>query len=263
MSTDPLSAATRTAKRNLLLAAMAGITYSAFDVSISKIPIGNIAIDFDNRVFAFLLVATLLYFLGTFALYYFIDVKNIEQTKHQSDKEKNYRAENALFPQRYAQRTMTRIEKLLAPRIEVSSSSSPRQIEKFLIEMENPQFEVGLVDHFVRSTRHGFNLELTKEKRSDPRRPINLEEDEPELSHKVNAALQHAFDKYLLARRLNIARVAVGLYGVRTIYLIRNYLVDGAFPIALAIVALTSILQLTDLDWLKSLVPNPNRALTK
>ena len=83
MTTDPLSTATRTAKRNLLATATVAITYSAFDVSISKIPVSGLAIEFDNRVFAFLLIAVLLYFMVTFALYYYIDIRNVDEPRHQ------------------------------------------------------------------------------------------------------------------------------------------------------------------------------------
>jgi hypothetical protein len=59
MAVDPLSPATRATKRNLLVASMLAITYRAFDVSIDKIPVAGLSISFDNRVFAFLLIATL------------------------------------------------------------------------------------------------------------------------------------------------------------------------------------------------------------
>jgi hypothetical protein len=92
MAVDPLSPATRAAKRNLLSVSVAAITYRAFDVSISRIPLGGLEIAFDNRVFAFLLLVLLLYLIATFALYYFIDIRNIEKPVHLVEKEKNHAA---------------------------------------------------------------------------------------------------------------------------------------------------------------------------
>ena len=67
---DPLSTATRATKRNLLITSILAISASAFNVKVDKIPVGGLSISFDDHLFAFLLLATLLYFFCTFALYY-------------------------------------------------------------------------------------------------------------------------------------------------------------------------------------------------
>jgi hypothetical protein len=72
---DPLSPATRATKRNLLLASVIAISASAFNVSIDRIPVGGLSITFDDRLFAFLLLIVLAYFLCIFILYYAIDIK--------------------------------------------------------------------------------------------------------------------------------------------------------------------------------------------
>jgi phosphotransferase system glucose/maltose/N-acetylglucosamine-specific IIC component len=87
---DPLSTATRATKRNLLIASVLAISANAFNVSVDKIPLAGLSINFDDRLFAFLLVITLAYFLCTFVLYYVIDMKNLETTKHQTHAETNY-----------------------------------------------------------------------------------------------------------------------------------------------------------------------------
>src|SRR4051812_6371044 len=89
--TDPLSGATRATKRNLLVASVLGIAANAFRVSVDKIPIAGLSINFDDRLFSFLLLCVLIYFLGTFILYYSIDINNFEKTSHQTESEKRYR----------------------------------------------------------------------------------------------------------------------------------------------------------------------------
>ena len=88
MAVDPLSTATRGAKRNLLIAAMLAITVKAFNISIDKIPVGPFSISYDPRVFSFLLLCVLMYFLCIFALYYFIDIRNVDKTEHQNASDK-------------------------------------------------------------------------------------------------------------------------------------------------------------------------------
>src|SRR4051794_29488572 len=87
---DPLSPATRATKRNLLIASVLGISANAFNITVDKIPLAGLSINFDDRLFAFLLVIALVYFLGTFVLYYIIDIKNLEVTKHQTAFEDRY-----------------------------------------------------------------------------------------------------------------------------------------------------------------------------
>lgn len=68
MGIDPLSSATRAAKRNLLIVSLLTITFRACQISIDKIPFSGLTINFDPGVFAFLLAALLFYFLVTFLL---------------------------------------------------------------------------------------------------------------------------------------------------------------------------------------------------
>jgi hypothetical protein len=152
---DPLSSATRTAKRNLLVAATVAITYSAFDVSISKIPVGGLAIEFDNRVFSFLLVVVLIYFTATFALYYFIDIRNIEATKHQSDTEIRYRQDREDFWNSHAAAVMTKIGKSLPKGVGYNRNAT-QQLGNFFQEMQQPFYEAHSIDSL--GTIRGLNF---------------------------------------------------------------------------------------------------------
>src|SRR5260370_19711930 len=116
---DPISSATRANKRNLLVVSVIAISASAFNVSIDKIPVGGLSISFDDRLFAFLLVVVLLYFLATFILYYAIDMKNLDPTGHQLAAEKKFQQRLAAFPPKYFTKLKEGLEKLVPANYEL------------------------------------------------------------------------------------------------------------------------------------------------
>jgi hypothetical protein len=187
VSTDPLSSATRTAKRNLLTAATVAITYSAFDVSISKIPLGGLAIEFDNRVFGFLLMAVLLYF------------------------------------------------------------------------MEHPLFEESMIDHMAGTLAFAMSPFRKRTTLRGKETPISRDED-PSLYKHLESRFRRALKAYRRRRRVHELMLLPSLYGVRVLYFIRNYLVDGLFPLGLGAFALAAVFQIIDLHWLRTLVPPPRGA---
>jgi hypothetical protein len=63
--------------------------------------------------------------------------------------------------------------------------------------------------------------------------------------------------QYRWKRRMHDIMLLPSLYGVRVLYFIRNYLVDGVFPFALAGLALLAIFQIIDFHWLRGLIPTP------
>jgi hypothetical protein len=258
MSVDPLSPSTRTAKRNLLAAATIAITYSAFDVSISKIPLGGLAIEFDNRVFAFLLISVLLYFSATFALYYFIDVRNVERTKHQTDKETGYHLARNSFCSRHATEVLQKIGKSLPKGITYNINAN-HQFGQFFQEMEKPFFEESMIDHFVRTMSIAIALQREKTSLRDSRMPISHEEN-PALYDSVEKKFRKAFTRYRRKQLIHDFKLLPSLYGVRVLYFIRNYVVDGAFPFILVAFALAAIFQIIDLHWLRTVIPNPRPA---
>ncbi len=255
MGIDPLSTATRTAKRNLLVVATVAITYSAFDVSISKIPVGGLAVEFDNRVFAFLLIVVLLYFAGTFALYYFIDIRNIEKTKHQSDKESQYQYARNTFWSRHASTVLKRIGKSLPKGVGYSEQAGG-QLANFFQEMQRPFFEERMIDHMARTLMISTNLYWKPTNRGGPPTPISPDED-PTLHKRVEKQFRRALLQYGRRQRVHDLMLLPSLYGVRALYFFRNYIVDGVFPFVLAILALAAVLQLIDLHWLRAWVPTP------
>jgi hypothetical protein len=80
---DPLSSATRATKRNLLIVSLLAITFKAFNVTTDKLSFLGLAMTYDQGTFEFLMAVSLFYLLLTFALYYYIDIRNFPRTSHQ------------------------------------------------------------------------------------------------------------------------------------------------------------------------------------
>src|SRR5436305_1195225 len=113
---DPLTPATRGAKRNLLVASVLAITFKAFDVKVDKIPVAGLSIDFDDRLFSFLLLTTTAYFLVTFVLYYFIDIRNLDTTTHQKTSDKIFSNKFSMFNQEAEDWLSRNLDPIVAPK---------------------------------------------------------------------------------------------------------------------------------------------------
>ena len=138
MSADPLSSSTRTTKRNLLVASVFAIAYAAFDVTISKIPLAGLEIEFDQRLFSFLILSVLVYFTGTFILYYYIDIRNVELTPHQKLTEGEYTKKKTNYSHAYAQWQLRKIARRLP--IPVLVEAGVGVFAATLQKFQSPQF---------------------------------------------------------------------------------------------------------------------------
>lgn len=227
---DPLSSATRATKRNLLIASVIAISANAFNISIDKIPLAGLSINFDDRLFAFLLVITLVYFLCTFILYYVIDIKNLQATQHQLKTEDTYTETLARFEYVYAERIRRRIEVALGDGYKVPTQNSsfgtlrPSDFENRLYLINRP--------------------------------PLSFSpQQNPDVYEKAATVIDSMITKFNGAKRWHSRRRRLLLLGVRAMYVLRNYFFDGILPIALGVFALVAILGHLDLHWVQRLLP--------
>jgi len=220
MAVDPLSSATRTAKRNLLIAASLAITYRTFDIAVDKIPVAGISINFDSGVFAFLLTMALLYYTLTFALYYYVDIRNFETTHHQTTVETTYKKALDTFAIDYLQHTITLVER------EIDSSQRLQSLidGDALRNFTRPFLDRRLPDKA---------LKITVRSSTEPRNPNSIPDEHlpDHLQQIVDRRMKHFWWRYWL-HRIWYERLR---WGVRLTYSVRNYIVDGVLPIALAI----------------------------
>jgi len=250
MTVDPLSSSTRTTKRNLLVASVVAISYTAFDVKVSKIPVGGLSIEFDQRVFTFLLLMVLLYFFATFALYYFIDIRNVEKTSHETKAEKLF-DDRDFFYVYETRRVQRRINRALPP--DVAFEQSENLSRKFQ-EMQSPYYNPANFSHDLSVVTEGSLLVHPK---STTRNSAEA------FLRTKNAAAYAIFDGMITNalrqfpkrfRRRN-RRLWVYLQSVRAIYFIRNYLTDGILPFALGVAAFLALFHVIDLHWLRRISP--------
>lgn len=238
---DPLSTATRATKRNLLIASVLAISANAFNISIDKIPLAGLSVNFDDRLFAFLLVITLAYFLGTFVLYYTIDIKNLEATKHQTASESGYTEKLQKFNSIYAERIATRLRKRILPEHDLTTNSdiygAPYTVETF-------------------RTHTYVVTKLTTDALGVRKTTGVSREEEPALYSSLDSLVDVWVDQYPAAWPWFRRKQSVRLYGIRAMYITRNYFFDGMLPIALGIFALIAIAGHIDLHWIQRFLPS-------
>ncbi len=235
MPVDPLSPATRTTKRNLLVAFMLAITYKAFHVTIDKIPVAGLSINFDNRVFTFLLLVALIYFLVTFVLYYFINIRNKETTAHQT-------ASEALFNKALDRFTLEYEDKL----------------EK-KVKAQFPDYAV------IRDVTPGAFAgrlatgEYPKLSKSNPlgRAIISFAEN-PEPNPVFIRATKLMLRGYRRCYWAKYISLQPRRYSIRLAYFFRNYVTDGTLPIALGCFAIIALYGKIDVQWMQLIAPAQN-----
>jgi hypothetical protein len=238
---DPLSTATRATKRNLLVASVLAISANAFSISFEKIPIAGLSISFDDRVFGFLLLVVLAYFLCTFVLYYTIDIKNLDPTPHQDRVQKALLMRLNGYPQRYTGRMQKDLEKL-AP-----------TGSRFMLE---PNF----YDRFQggdENNEPGFKLIRVNPPSSPPREAVFIERRQEEEAFRIiEARVRDWTDLYRLAAAGDRRRAKFVALLTRLMYFTRNYFFDGILPILLGLISLAAILGLIQLDWIPAFLPS-------
>jgi hypothetical protein len=239
---DPLSTATRATKRNLLIASVLAISANAFNISIDKIPLAGLSVNFDDRLFAFLLVITLAYFLCTFVLYYTIDMKNLETTKHQTEAESSFSKKIGDFEHFFFAQIRRRLNRAIRPEYEMPDGTdlygAPRTVDFFRSHS------------YVVTTLAPPDVLGQRQIQGVPR--ANNEALYASLDKKVDtwvANAPRAWRWFLIKQRSS-------LYATRAMYFARNYFFDGLLPIALGIFALIAILGHIDLHWIQRFLPS-------
>jgi len=244
----------------LLLASVVAITFRAFDISADKIPIAGIQITYDRGAFEFLMVLLLGYFLLTFALYYYIDIKNFIRVHHQDEteawrKERTYRLAHQFEREIDAQaRFLPRdkgywlgVTSTLDDHIRSRFEDFPLTLV-LIYRLHKSPINVGsFVTIYRNTTRNGRpDIEIAT-------KPTSEEEAlKVEFVNQMQDRLRALPLRYFLS---NMQTLPV-LLAVRLAYILRNYGVDGVLPIGAAIVALLGLYDLIDLHSLAALAPH-------
>jgi hypothetical protein len=239
--TDPLSPATRATKRNLLIASVLAISANAFNISIDKIPLAGLSVNFDDRLFAFLLVITLAYFLSTFVLYYAIDIKNLGPTKHQIDAESGHTRKLENFSYIFTERIKTRLRKKVRPEFDIPDGTDIYGNQHTVEFFRDHEYVVTQVAPDALGVRTIATVART---------------DNFDLYSSLDKRVDVWVGRYPAAWRWFYRKQRLLLFGTRAMYFTRNYFFDGMLPIALGIFALAAILGHIDLHWIQKFLPN-------
>jgi hypothetical protein len=236
MAIDPLSSATRNTKRNLLVASVFALAYRGFDVTIDKIPVAGLSIAFNEKLLTFFILICLLYFFATFSLYYYIDIRNAEPTPHQNASASRFQGQLVEFWQQGRHQMLAEV------------TSKLFEGHKILEGPAFGQWFSGTLDDFtnVYSIAHSNRLSPG----SLPREP-----DDKGMYRYADKALTDLRNSLRRRGRLYKVRLSISLYAVSATYIIRNYFMDGALPLLLALFAFGALANLYSVRWLQHLVP--------
>jgi hypothetical protein len=249
MAIEPFSETTLHTKRNLLVAGTLAITYRAFDVSVEKIPVAGIVIDFNRGIFAFLLVVVLFYFLVSFAVYFFIDVKNFEQPPHQLG-------------------SLDRLSKALTARVSRLTDRIEEKINGQLSDGDFIRLEARVrgdlleLQDLPKLKRRAFLRELNVAStygllKRDGSLNRRLERDKHrELYERVDRLVASAIRRSIWFEAIPTFLQRRRHSGVTFVYLLRSYILDGLFPFLLGVVGLLAMYGYLPLDWLRYVAPS-------
>lgn len=252
MVIDPLSAATRAAKRNLLVSSILVLTYRAFDISVEKIPFAGMSITFDPGVFAFLLSLAIIYFGVTFALYYYIDIRNIEETTHQKETKRNTSILIDAYTDRIAEALTLELAAGLPENHRISNVMG--QVKRIVVFFGVRRFTDAILfrDEFDPAwIPLSYSTQTPNLSTSTDLTPASHPELFDQLALTVKRRLRFFWWKEK-AHRLWRKRLD---WGVSAAYTVRNYFTDGILPIALGSLALAALYGWVDVHWIRSVAP--------
>lgn len=248
MAVEPLSDSTRTAKRNLLVASVLAVTYRAFDVKIDKLPFAGIVVDFNKGLFAFLLTLLLCWFLLTFLVYYFIDVRNIEPPPHQARGNEKYWADTEDRIQRYIHIMKNRADRTIGGAdLHVVYTAALGNLLRQLVRTPPSEHERLILEAPPRTL---YELHMRNQMNSIVQHPARAHEFE-----QADAAVTQALWGFREFERGSSLIAKSQRAGLNSLYGFRNYVLDGVVPAALGVLAVVAMYQIVSLEWLKHIAP--------
>jgi hypothetical protein len=253
LAVEPLSPNTLNIRRNLLVASLAGITYKAFDVSADSVTLFDSSVHVDKRAIAFLLIVTIAWLTLHFAVRYFIDMMNLEDSPHQAA------TQAAVIEERQHFRTLGQaglaeaITRVLPPNYNLGGSQFPN-IDLMFQNCEKSSFPIN------ESLLHLGDPQASRlvlQKLGDPNQtgPLDPIANRKIYELPIQTALEYLRQyqrRYTLLRWRQRPR----RYSVWSLYAISNYLLEGVAPLILALVALSAMYNAISLRGLLALLPS-------
>ena len=267
---DPLSGATRALKRNLLLVSLVAVTFKAFKIKVEHISVAGVNMDFDRGVFEFLILVSLVYFLLTFSLYYYIDIRNVRKTDHQvrTDAWQKTRIKEFIFkywkqtnamgqqPKRppHTEITINKKYMHLLERI-AEKTSYPTTLDTLQELGAVPPQTEDRIDYLSIATISPAGIRnIIMEDRGG-----QVESERREAILKVERIAVRRSEEFSKKYRRFKARLLPRIATVHAAYIIRNYGTDGLLPILFALVVLAVLYNFFDVSQLPNVLPQDAR----
>src|SRR3569623_285298 len=206
-----------------MLASVIAIAANAFNVSVEKIPLCGLAIKFDDRLFAFLLFLSLVYFWITFGLYYFIDIKNLPVLPHKEEAESAYQRRETIFSSEYAELICDKIERALPENYWISRNFNGDALT--MDSLHPASFQLYLRSGKGRHASH---------------QPVGRSENE-DAYQIATAVAERLIGRYPRAAIWSYRRSRLKILAIRSAYIARVYVIDGGLPFALGLFAIIAI----------------------
>lgn len=251
MTIDPLSNATRAAKRNLLLVSSAAILVKTFNLTVERLPVGIAVITVDQGALNFAIVMSLVYFGIAFATYYWIDIRNVKITDHQTTVFKKYESTRASFRRDCWDELEKNVQRVAQKGQRVVFDSSAFD----MILQDVAAFKALPNDAFLAGTEQYRCIWINDiEGRNSKLVPYN-EKTAPQYHHVFNE-VRRQLKRYRLRSIAHWSIWIIPLLMTKSLYLMRNYGLDGLLPLVLGLIAILNMYGVISMDWTTALLPS-------
>lgn len=250
MASEPLSAATRATKRNLLLASAAVVLIKVFHISLKNVSLlgGTLATEPGTVLFA-LTMATL-YLLGSFLIYYRADMRSLDKTDLE-----------------------VAVDDYYSRQVQSLRDMAWGEVTRYFNSLEGKGDDISLIggiSYLIESESVFAKIDVSLIRRMHQQKLYvvlnnfnpNDSVDRFEKVYLTNQAwleFEMWFVKYLkdyrwavMARKIPLALKAARK---KSIFMFRTYMWDGLLPVSFGILALAAAYDLVDLAWIKSFAP--------
>lgn len=256
-ATDPLSEPTRLAKRNLLGLSLAALTLRIFHQPATTVEIPGLK-GLSPEAVAFSLLAMICYFLASFVIYCFLDIKNRGRTPHEAEllahADALYSVERNLFKQQLEEYMARRIKALMdlydpdaTHKIwkSLAKDTEPKLTDDLIIDVENN------IPHATDKLAYRVLIEINYAMTKFVADAAKLKGDEGATLE----AIRKHISNYARDTRGDKEKYLYRYIAWRLIYYFRVYIWDIAMPLCLAFAAVYALYVDVDVSTLKQYLP--------
>jgi hypothetical protein len=232
-----LSDTTRLTKRNLLFVSLLGMTVKSYGMTVNQIEVGGVKLGLENGGLAFMVSLSMIYLFVSFIVYFSIDIKNTDKTKHQDDSEKKLIAINEGIKERHLEAIGLLVERLGIRYNPFSRIKEFETVCEFIYECCQSKKSYDSLENTITGRLKMSPIEYT-------RKGDEFLEFVARLRTSVNELRPVEYDKCLEALRIiqtNMTKRSITqrirLFNINSTYNFRHHIWDFFVPVLFAIVS--------------------------